>query len=755
MNVKWIRNKQKKIIMRGMAVGMLTHMNRPRRTHVCGDETGTRRQRQLPLQQQQQQRWWLRHRRRGGAAAEARGSRGAHGASAGRGVTGRTAGRSREWRGGGGVHVSCTRSPGYTRVNASRDGGSGVEDVQDGAEAAATDESGLLARLKRNWLPGAAGDVRVAIVSPAMIPELLSGALFLSLYKLRRQHGEVFLLPTGLDSSFLVVSEPEAARVILRGYPLFEKGLVREVSEFLFGSGFAVAEGELWKSRRRVMLPSLHRAYLRAMVERVFTPCAHTMLRKLDAFVVPKQEAADAGASKNKSMEGGNDAVDMEAMYSKLTLDIIGKSVFNYDFNSLDADESNGNSGNSAGETGNMEVIDAVYDALKETEMRTTDLLPTWKVKGRLGEILRSMDARQLKAKKAVDTIRSTVEKLIKLCRDDVQARGQCSLYDENFVDDADPSILRFLLAAECPPPPGRAENGATPPSTSSSGARGGEADGGAEEEQQDVQQGVDGQEEDLQLRDDLLSLLVAGHETTGAVLTWTTFLLAKNKDKMAKVQEELDAVFGADNTDVEPTIDQIKDLRYLSRCIAESMRLYPHPPVLIRRATDRVRLPGGQVVHKGQDIIVSVYNIHRDAKYWEDPDEFRPERFALDEPVPNEITTDFRYIPFSAGPRKCIGDVFAMLEATVSLAVLLKRLDFSVVEGQNIELTTGATIHAVNGIYMHVTERQTPEIARASTGFPEAEGKAGGELPKAVEGAREPKSLAAEPKYEVDVIRE
>ena len=105
------------------------------------------------------------------------------------------------------------------------------------------------------------------------------------------------------------------------------------------------------------------------------------------------------------------------------------------------------------------------------------------------------------------------------------------------------------------------------------------------------------------------------------------------------------------------------------------------------------------------------MYNIHRDPANWDEPDAFLPSRFPLDEPLPNEVTTDFRYIPFSAGPRKCVGDAFALLEATVALAVLLKRFDFEVVEGQNIELTTGATIHALNGIYMRVTERRRAPI--------------------------------------------
>ena len=118
-------------------------------------------------------------------------------------------------------------------------------------------------------------------------------------------------------SSFLVISDPAAAKHVLRGYPSYGKGLVREVSEFLFGTGFAIAEGDLWKGRRRAVVPSLHKAYIEAMVGRVFAPCTVRMEEKL-------AEAAAAGT-----------ALDVEACFSQLTLDIIGLSVFNYDYNAL------------------------------------------------------------------------------------------------------------------------------------------------------------------------------------------------------------------------------------------------------------------------------------------------------------------------------------------------------------------------------------------------------------------------------------
>jgi cytochrome P450 len=155
----------------------------------------------------------------------------------------------------------------------------------------------------------------------------------------------------------------------------------------------------------------------------------------------------------------------------------------------------------------------------------------------------------------------------------------------------------------------------------------------------------------------------------------------------MAKAREEIDRVVG----DRNPNFQDIKELKYLRLVIAESLRLYPEPPLLIRRCREEDHVPKGAgreaTVIRGMDLFLAIYNIHRDERFWPNANTFDPERFTRpyknpDIPewegfdpkkwegklYPNEIASDFAYLPFGGGARKCVGDEFATMEATVTL---------------------------------------------------------------------------------------
>jgi cytochrome P450 len=246
---------------------------------------------------------------------------------------------------------------------------------------------------------------------------------------------------------------------------------------------------------------------------------------------------------------------------------------------------------------------------------------------------------------------------------------------------------------------------------------------------------------DDKQLRDDLMTMLIAGHETTAAVLTWGLFELLRNPEIMKEAQAEVDRVIG----DREPTIDDIKEMKFVRLVIAETLRLYPQPPLLIRRCREEDQVPKGggreATVIRGMDMFIAVYNIHRDEKYWPEADKFDPTRFTRkyvnpDVPewegfdpakwekrlFPNEISADFAYLPFGGGARRCIGDEFATLEATVTLAMVLRRFDFEFDKSKStnvdimdkpellehpVGMRSGATIHTRNGLNLIIKKRE------------------------------------------------
>jgi beta-ring hydroxylase len=175
----------------------------------------------------------------------------------------------------------------------------------------------------------------------------------------------------------------------------------------------------------------------------------------------------------------------------------------------------------------------------------------------------------------------------------------------------------------------------------------------------------------------------------------------------MSKLQEEVDSVLG----DRFPTIEDMKKLKYTTRVINESLRLYPQPPVLIRRSLDNDVL-GEYPIKRGEDIFISVWNLHRSPTLWDGADKFDPERWPLDGPNPNETNQNFKYLPFGGGPRKCIGDMFASYETIVALAMLVRRFNFQMAIGAPpVVMTTGATIHTTQGLNMTVTRRTKPPI--------------------------------------------
>jgi cytochrome P450 len=170
----------------------------------------------------------------------------------------------------------------------------------------------------------------------------------------------------------------------------------------------------------------------------------------------------------------------------------------------------------------------------------------------------------------------------------------------------------------------------------------------------------------DAQLRDEAITIFAAGHETTSNALAWTFLLLARHPEVAARLYDEVTRVLG----DRAPTLADLPALPFTKNVIQESMRLYPPAWVIGRRAEEEDEVCGHRVP-VGTQVLVSPWATHRDPRHWEDPEAFDPDRFT---PARSEGRAPFAYFPFGGGPRICIGNTFAMMEAQLILAAISRR---------------------------------------------------------------------------------
>jgi len=209
----------------------------------------------------------------------------------------------------------------------------------------------------------------------------------------------------------------------------------------------------------------------------------------------------------------------------------------------------------------------------------------------------------------------------------------------------------------------------------------------------------------DQQLRDEAVTLFLAGHETTALALAHTLYFLSKHPDVRRRVFAELDEVVG----DRTPRADDYRRLEYLGRVLKESMRLLPPAWTTGREATEDVEI-GGYHVPKGGQVLMSQWVVHRDPRWFPNPEAFDPDRWE----DPSELPR-YAYFPFGGGPRVCIGNHFAMMEATLVLAAVLQRYRVDLLPGERLELKPSVTLRQKGpGLRARLFERA--DRATAST---------------------------------------
>jgi cytochrome P450 len=200
------------------------------------------------------------------------------------------------------------------------------------------------------------------------------------------------------------------------------------------------------------------------------------------------------------------------------------------------------------------------------------------------------------------------------------------------------------------------------------------------------------------QLRDEVMTIFMAGHETTAEALSWAWYLLAQHPEADARLAGELGDVLRGR----APSVADLPRLKYAEMVVTEAMRLYP-PAYGLGRQAVRATTLAGHPVGSGDIVIAPTWVVHRDGRWFEKPEAFRPERWAgeLAHRLPR-----YAYFPFGGGPRQCIGNGFALMEAILLLTTIAQRFRVSLVEGQRITPTPYVTLRPVPGIRVQLARR-------------------------------------------------
>lgn len=209
----------------------------------------------------------------------------------------------------------------------------------------------------------------------------------------------------------------------------------------------------------------------------------------------------------------------------------------------------------------------------------------------------------------------------------------------------------------------------------------------------------------DRQVRDEAMTLFLAGHETTANALAWTWFLISEHPEVEARLHDELDRVLGGRNPDAA----DLPDLRYTRRVLAESMRLYPPAWVVGRRAIADLGI-GGYGIPRGAGLLASQWVVHRDPRFYPDPLRFDPDRWL---PEAQASRPKFAYFPFGGGPRRCVGEAFAWMEGVLILATIARRWQVRLVAGHPVVPEPLITLRPRHGVRVSLELRSTARTTR------------------------------------------
>ena len=219
------------------------------------------------------------------------------------------------------------------------------------------------------------------------------------------------------------------------------------------------------------------------------------------------------------------------------------------------------------------------------------------------------------------------------------------------------------------------------------------------------LQELIDAKDEDSnkqmseqELIEEIISFLLAGHETTAHAITWTLYHLSQNPETLKKARAEIESVM----KNGEISFEQLSEMPYINAIIKEVLRLNPTVWVITRAASEDLTL-GNATIKKGEMVLFSPYTLHRNPEYWQDPERFNPERFLSEE---DKERHRFSYIPFGGGPRICIGNNFAMIEMIYTICNIINHYNIEVVNPETVEPLPLLTLQVKDGMQVKISTR-------------------------------------------------
>jgi len=414
---------------------------------------------------------------------------------------------------------------------------------------------------------------------------------------LANQYGDISYFRLGPQEAYFLNHPDYIKDVLVTNNQNFMKGLVLQRAKRLLGEGLLTSEGDYHRRQRRLAQPAFHRQRIVSYAD------------LMTSYALRLRERWHDGETR-----------DMSGEMMRLTLAIVGKTLFDADVESDAADVG--------------EAMSAVM------ELFETLTLPFF-------ELLQRLPLPQLRR---FDNAKRKLDRIIFRLIEDRRRSG---------VDRGD--LLSMLLLAH-------------------------------------DEEGDGGQMSDEQLRDELMTIFLAGHETTANALTWTWYLLSQQPEIERKLHCELDEVLGSN----PPAFADVARLPYTEKIFAESMRLYPPSWAIGRLATVDCEI-GGYPVGRKALVLMSQYVMHRDARYYPDPDRFDPERWTTHA---RDARPQFSYFPFGGGPRRCIGEGFAWMEGILLIATVAQQWRMRLVPHHPVALKPVITLRPKHGMKMTLSRR-------------------------------------------------